>query len=64
MRKDRFYLVYVDGAQSPNVKHFDYDEAIMEAGRLAVKTGKPTYVLSPLLLVKPSQQFTVENVNY
>lgn len=51
----RFWMVYVDGASSPQVKHEKEQEAVKEAERLAEKTGKTTYVL---MAIEAMERFT------
>lgn len=41
----RFWMVYAEGGGAPARKHFFRDEAEAEAERLAVKNGRPVYVL-------------------
>jgi len=43
--KSSFYLVFVDGGNSPNYQHLNSDSAETEAKRLAELTGKKTFVL-------------------
>lgn len=40
-----FWMVYVDGASLPKVKHHNKEVAKAEAERLARKEGKTVYVL-------------------
>ena len=40
-----FFMVYVEGANSPTIKHETYSSAKNEAERLQEKTGKRTYIL-------------------
>ena len=42
---NRFYMLYVEGKNSPAKKHFSIEEARIEAERLARKEKKPVYVL-------------------
>lgn len=42
---DGFWMVYVDGASLPKVKHYDKKVAQDEAERLAKKEGRTVYVL-------------------
>ena len=41
----KFWMVYAEGGQAPNKKHYSQAEADAEAQRLAKKNGRPTYVL-------------------
>ena len=45
MSEYKFWMVFVDGGNSPSAKHFSKEEAIEEAARLAIKTSKQAYVL-------------------
>lgn len=40
-----FWMVYVDGASLPKVKHYDKEKAKSEAERLARDTKRTVYVL-------------------
>lgn len=42
---DAFWMVYVDGASLPKVKHYDKNVAVSEAERLAKKDGRTVYLL-------------------
>lgn len=44
-RQTEFYMVFVEGGQSPKVKHATQEQASTEAYRLAKDTGKTVYVL-------------------
>lgn len=49
---DVFYMVYVEGASTPSVKHVEYQAALSEARRLAIVTGRQTYVLAAMNVIK------------
>ena len=40
-----FFMVYLDGGDSPRVRHLTESIAVAEALRLATLTGKAAYVL-------------------
>lgn len=40
----KFFMLYVDGQQSPTKKHLDADAARVEAERLVKNTGKKVYI--------------------
>lgn len=42
---DGFWMVYVDGASLPKVKHYDKNVAVSEAERLARREGRTVYIL-------------------
>lgn len=44
-RTHRFWMVYVEDQRGPGVTHDTQEAAEKEAGRLAIKTGTPAYVL-------------------
>ena len=44
-RKHEFYMLYVEGGQSPTYKHNNLEDAKKEAERLADLTHKPVYIL-------------------
>lgn len=43
-----FWMVFVQGAESPKFKHLRLDTAEAEANRLAYVTGKPVYILQAI----------------
>lgn len=47
-----FYMIFVESAQSPTKKYFLLDEAKAEAERLAIKTGRETYILKAVEMAK------------
>ena len=48
----KFFMIYVEGKDSPTIKHESYDSAIYEAERLARKTKKQVYVLEAIQKVE------------
>ena len=42
---DKFYMIYVDGADSPTFKHETHKDAVDEAKRLCLQMEKRTYIL-------------------
>ena len=61
--ENTFYMVYVEGEQTPTHRHGLIDTAINEAKRLTEKTGKKAYVLGTIKMVKVPEKFIVEDVN-
>lgn len=55
MRHESFFMVVVDGGESPKYKHPNFDSAQTEAKRLAKITGRPAYVLQSILKVELSE---------
>lgn len=49
----RFWMVYVEGRNSPKVKHTSDDDARREAERLAIQEDKKVYILKALGYVEP-----------
>ena len=47
--KYKFWMVFAEGGQAPNKRHFTEAEAAEEARRLAKKNGRPAYVLESVL---------------
>ena len=47
-----FYMIYVEGQESPTRKHLAFHEARKEAERLARATHKKTYVLGTIECVE------------
>lgn len=45
-------MIYVEGKDSPTIKHESYDSAIYEAERLARKTKKQVYILQAIQKVE------------
>jgi hypothetical protein len=54
-----FYMVYVEGASTPKVKHADLQQARKEAERLANKVGKPAYLLHATDVCLPDPRWDV-----
>lgn len=54
-----FYMCYVEGADSPTVKHSDIESARAEAERLTLKMGKPTYLLHAVARCEPDKRLDV-----
>ena len=44
----RFYMIYVEGQESPKRKHLTFEEAQKEAERLARMMHKKTYILGTI----------------
>jgi len=54
MKKETpFYMIYVQGERSPQMKHAHLDQAEKEAQRLCNLTEKEVFVLSPIKSYKP-----------
>ena len=47
-----FYMIYVEGQNSPTRKHLTFDEARKEADRLARAMHKKTYILGTIECVE------------
>lgn len=45
-------MIYVEGKDSPTIKHESYDSVIYEAERLARKTERQVYILEAIQKVK------------
>ena len=52
MGKEKFYMCYVEGGNSPTYKHHSLESATTEAKRLADVTGKEVYILEARNCVK------------
>lgn len=52
MSKQKFYMCYVEGGNSPTYKHTTLESAITEAKRLADVTGKEVTILEARNSVK------------
>lgn len=61
--ENTFYMVFLEGEQTPTCKHGVIDTAINEAKRLTEKTGKTAYVLGTIKMVKVPKKFIIEDVN-
>lgn len=48
MEPKEFYMIYVDGQDSPTRKHTTYQDALKEAERLARMTHRKTYILGTI----------------
>jgi len=59
-----FWMVYVEGANTPAFKHTSFDAAEAEAKRLAANTSKETFVLSPVLAIRPEVTFHIQPIVY
>ena len=46
MKKDAFFMVYLEGGRGPEYRHETYVSAATEAKRLARKFGRKAYVLT------------------
>ena len=60
MAKEKFYMCYVEGGNSPTYKHFTLESATKEAKRLADVSGKDVYILEALTCVKLNK-YIIEN---
>lgn len=60
MAKEKFYMCYVEGGDSPTYKHFTLEGATTEAKRLADVSGKEVYILEALTCVKLNK-YIIEN---
>ncbi len=52
MKQTVFYMIYVEGGNSPTYKHDSYESASKEAYRLARTTGKEVFILSAIASCK------------
>ena len=52
MSKQKFYMCYVEGGNSPTYKHTTLESAMTEAKRLADVTGKEVTILEAKTSVK------------
>ena len=52
MKQTVFYMIYVEGGNSPTCKHDSYESASKEAYRLAGTTGKEVFILSAVASCK------------
>lgn len=52
MKQTVFYMIYVEGGNSPTYKHDSYESASKEAYRLAGTTGKEFFILSAIASCK------------
>lgn len=48
MEPKGFYMIYVEGQDSPTRKHITYADALKEAERLARMTHRKTYILGTI----------------
>ena len=53
--KEKFFRVFVEGANTPTVQHDDLKKAEKEAQRLADKYGKKAFVLESTSLITPDE---------
>lgn len=53
MNKERFYMVYAEGQNTPAYKHENEEKATKEAARLAEKLGVETTVLQAVATITP-----------
>lgn len=60
MAKEKFYMCYVEGGNSPTYKHFTLESATKEAKRLADVSQKEVYILEALTCVKLNK-YIIEN---
>ena len=47
-----FYMIYVEGQESPKRRHLTFEDAQKEAERLARAMGKKTYILGTIECVE------------
>lgn len=50
--KKGFYMIYVEGEKNPTYKHDTIESVKQEAIRLADLTGKDTYILAAVRVIK------------
>lgn len=60
-RGDYFFMCYVEGANSPTVKHEDLQTALHEAKKLADKTEKEVFILKAVKSVS-SVKYVVDDL--
>lgn len=61
---EKFYMIYVDGRNTPTKKHDTEESAIKEATRLARETGKSVYILKPIKKLEMSEIKITNLENY
>lgn len=54
MTPSRFYMIYVEGQESPKRRHLTFEDAQKEAERLARAMRKKTYILGTIECVEVS----------
>ena len=54
---ETFFMLFVDGQNSPTNKHNSLAEAKVEAQRLLTKTGKRVYILQGIKMFEPVTNF-------
>lgn len=59
MGESKFFMLYVDGQNSPTNKHSNIEEATAEAERLLKKTGKKIYILGAECALQPKTDYTL-----
>ena len=59
--KDKIFIVFVEGKQSPSLPHYNQDEAIEEAERLCRKENLKVYLFKAIKVVTPVAPPTVWN---
>lgn len=52
---DKFFMVFVEGENTPTVQHYSLEKAEKEAQRLADKYGKKVFVLESTSLITPDE---------
>lgn len=57
----KFYMIFVEGGNTPAVKHSNYKLAEIEAKRLAEVTGKKAYILCTVRSFEVNK-FVVEDI--
>lgn len=62
MKKEAFYMVFVEGERTPAYKHPALELAEMEAKRLAQLTEKPAYVLASIKSIEVPPKFIVNDI--
>lgn len=55
--EETFFMLYVDGQNSPTHKHTSIAEAKVEAQRLMAKTQKRVFILQGIKMLEPKMDF-------
>lgn len=56
-----FYMIYVEGGNTPTYKHETYKQALEEAKRLTQRLNKPAYILEARQKIE-MQLFNIEDL--
>ncbi len=51
-----FYMLHVDGGESPTARHSNMEQAMTEGRRLASLTKKPVFILKALTMIEEDVQ--------